>query len=222
MPTENQIEYIKINKDHIKEPIAIIGSREYDFDQRNFIKELNIMGFSNIIGIDIKKGKGVYVVTDICDFSSSFVKNHNRYFCTIICMQMLYSVVNPFNAAKSIQSLMSKNGILIFSDIFTHRVNRIPKDYWRFTYDAHKLIFSDLSFIDAKSRIGITRINKLVDFKYPIPEVNKYYRVDGESYISYIFRRLYAKCFRTSLLSLNRLMPETSIFSIAKKINEKT
>ena len=74
MPTENQIEYIKINKDHIKEPIAIIGSREYDFDQRNFIKELNIMGFSNIIGIDIKKGK-----KKIGIFGGSFYPPHKGH-----------------------------------------------------------------------------------------------------------------------------------------------
>ncbi len=211
-----------MNKNKITEPILIIGSKEYDFDQRNFLKELKIIGFSDIIGIDIKKGKGVDIVTDICDSNSSFVKNYNKYFKTIICMQMLYSVGNPFNAAKSIQSLMIKNGVLIFSDIFTHRVNRIPKDYWRFTYDAHKLIFSDLSFVDSKSRIGITRLNKLVDFRYPIPEINKYHKGDEESYISYIFRKLYVKCFKTSLLSLNRLMPETSIFSIAIKTDEKT
>mgnify|MGYP001046647456 CR=1 FL=1 len=41
MPGLNQIEFIKTNVDLIKEPILIVGSKEYDFDSYNFNEELN-------------------------------------------------------------------------------------------------------------------------------------------------------------------------------------
>ena len=41
MPSLNQIEFIKGNRTKLKEPVLIIGSKEYDFDTHNFVDELN-------------------------------------------------------------------------------------------------------------------------------------------------------------------------------------
>ena len=47
MPNQNQINFIKLNKDLITTPILIIGSKEYDFDEYNYIQELNRLGFDD-------------------------------------------------------------------------------------------------------------------------------------------------------------------------------
>ena len=218
MPGINQINYLKLNVELIKEPIAIIGSKEYSFDSKNYIQELKNMGFEEIFGVDIVEGKGVDIVSNICDYESHFVSKYTDYFNTVICMQTLYSVKNPFNATKSIQTIMNEDAILIFSDIFSHRINRIPKDYWRFTYDAHQILFQNLTFFNEKVRIGMSRKDKLYPLEYPFPEIHRYIRYKDESWTEFLFRRLYMKIFSTGFLGVYRLLPEISIFSIGKKI----
>jgi len=219
MPDYNQIEFLKNNINYIKEPIIIIGSKEYDFDNYNFKIELNKLGQNDITGIDIQDGSGVDIVLDICDDQNKYFEKYLNFYNTIICMQMLYSVDNPFKAADNIYRLMNKNSTLLFSDVFVHRIHRIPTDYWRFSYDGHKKLFHKLNFDDSRVRIGITRKNKLINFKYPLPELSKFNRNIGESLMGFISRKFIYRLNPNSLLNISRLLPEISIFSIAKKNN---
>jgi len=218
MPNQNQINFIKLNKDLITTPILIIGSKEYDFDEYNYIQELNRLGFDEIIGLDIATGIGVDVHADICDLNHNYFLSNAERFKTLICMQTLYSVKDPFKATQNIQELLSRNGVLIFSDIFSHRVNRIPSDYWRFTYDAQKLLFDKIDFLDHRTKIGITRQNKLIDYSVPLPELLKYSKEKTETSVAFFLRKLYRKIFHKGLLNNQRLMPEISIHSIGHKI----
>ena len=217
MPNLNQVTFIRINKDFIKEPIIIIGSKEYEFDKYNYNDELRSLGFQNITGIDILKGQGVDLQLDICETIGHNMKNLINNFNTVFCMQMLYAVKNPFIAAQNIQRFLRKDGMLIFSDVFIHRVNRIPTDYWRFTYDAQKLIFDKISFFDERTKIGITREGKLIDYTLPFPELRKYVKDENETSLSFFFRRLHRKLFSNGLLNNQRLLPEMSIHSIGRK-----
>ena len=74
MPNKNQIAYIEENISFIKEPILIIGSKQYNFDQYNFYVELNRMGLKDITGLDIQHDKEVDFVLDICDSKDIFFK----------------------------------------------------------------------------------------------------------------------------------------------------
>jgi len=217
MPGYNQIKYIRDNKGKIKEPILIVGSKEYEFDTYNFFLELNDLGYTDITGIDIQGGNGVDIIMDICESNNQVFNKFAGFFQTVICMQVLYSVKNPFIASQNIEKLISDNGILIFSDVFSHKIHRIPSDYWRFTYDAHKVLFPNLQFMDSQSRIGITRHNKLIELAYPFPELHKYKQQTDESLMGYYFRKINRKLFFNSLLNLPRLLPELSIFSFAVK-----
>ncbi len=217
MPNLNQVKFIRKNKDFIKEPIIIIGSKEYEFDKYNYKDELRSLGFQDITGIDILNGQGVDLQLDICEAIEHNMKNLINNFNTIFCMQMLYAVKNPFIAARNIQRILRKDGVLFFSDVFTHRVNRIPTDYWRFTYDAQKLLFDKISFFDERTKIGITRQGKLIDYNLPFPELRKYVKNENETSISFFFRRLHRKLFSNELLNNQRLLPEMSVYSIGKK-----
>lgn len=217
MPNLNQVKFIRKNKDFIKEPIIIIGSKEYEFDKYNYKDELRSLGFQNIIGIDILNGQGVDLELDICEAIEHKMKNLINNFNTVFCMQMLYAVKNPFIAAQNIQRFLRKDGVLIFSDVFTHRVNRIPTDYWRFTYDAQKLIFDKIAFFDDRTKIGITRQGKLIDYNLPFPELRKYVKNENETSMSFFFRRMHRKLFSNELLNNQRLLPEMSVYSIGKK-----
>ena len=82
-------------------------------------------------------------------------------------MQTLYAVKNPFVAAENICKVMNIGSALFFSDAFIHKIARMPKDYWRFSYDAHKLLFHKLKFDETKVKVGITRQNLLIKMTYP-------------------------------------------------------
>ena len=219
MPSLNQIEFIKGNRTKLKEPVLIIGCKEYDFDTHNFIDELNKLGINDTIGIDIQGGPGVDVVLNICDSKNQFITKYCNYFNSVICMQTLYSVENPFKAAENIYLMMNKSSVLFFSDVFVHRIHRIPTDYWRFSYDAHKQLFKKLKFDDIKTKIGLTRQNVLLDMTYPFPELSKYKKQHNESSIEFIIRKLFRRIFFHSMINLPRLFPEISIFSISTKVD---
>ena len=217
MPSIHQINYLLLCKDRITEPILIVGSKEYDFDQENFLKRLHSWGFSSITGIDLSPGAGVDHLVNICDSSSEFISNHLESFRTIICMQVLYATENPFAAASNIESLLSESGTLIFSDVFSHRIHRIPKDYWRFTYDAHKVLFKSLAFDDSKACVAITRTAEMKPLNYPLPEILNHQQHDDENPLAFLIRRIHRKYLSKGIFRASRLLPEMSIFSFATK-----
>ena len=135
-------------------------------------------------------------------------------------MQTLYAVKFPFKASENIYFMIKMNAVLLFSDVFVHKIHRIPTDYWRFSYDAHKQIFHRLKFDDTKAKIGLTRQNILINLTYPLPEFSKYERANNESYMEFIIRKIFRRIFVNSMLNIPRLLPEISIFSISRKLNE--
>ena len=217
MPTISHINYLLLCKDRIAEPILIVGSKEYDFDQENFLGRLHSWGFSNVTGIDLSLGAGVDHVVNICDGSSEFISNHLESFRTIICMQVLYATENPFVAAGNIEKLLTWSGTLIFSDVFSHKIHRIPKDYWRFTYDAHKVLFKSLAFDDSKAYVAITRTGEMKPLSYPLPEILNHQEHDDENPLAFLIRRIHRKYLSKGSFRASRHLPEISIFSLATK-----
>lgn len=222
MPSRNQISYLFGLRELIAEPILIIGAREYDFDEESFLPHLRSWGFNLITGIDLTPGPGVDQVVDICESDSRFINNAEGSFQTVICMQVLYAADNPFIAAKNIERLLAPNGYLIFSDVFSHKIHRIPNDYWRFSYDGHKMLFKSLAFNDANVRVSITRSEKLLPLQYPLPEVLAYSQHPDETQAGFFFRRLHRKFLAKGIFSISRFLPELSIFSVAVKNGSAT
>ena len=177
-------------------------------------------------GATLKNSFSAVIIPLTAIFFSDLIINNSlitilitNYYNTIICMETLYAVINPFKAAENIYRIMNKNSILIFSDVFVHRIARVPTDYWRFSYDAHKQLFKKLKFDDIKTKIGLTRQNVLLDMTYPFPELSKYKKQHNESSIEFIIRKLFRRIFFHSMINLPRLLPEISIFSISTKVD---
>lgn len=146
-----------------------------------------------------------------------FIRSHAETFRTIICMQVLYTTENPFFAACNIEALLSRGGNLVFSDVFNHRIHRIPKDYWRFTYDAHKVLFKSLAFDDSKAYVAVTRTGEMKPLSYPLPEISSHQRHNDESQPAFLIRRVNRKFLSKGVFKASRFLPEISIFSIAIK-----
>ncbi|MEO8209367.1 MAG: hypothetical protein ABI840_02310 [bacterium] len=218
MATRNQINFISLNKELIKEPILIVGSKIYEYDNENIKSRLLEFGFKDITGIDLFEGEGVDHMVDITDSESDFVKKNREFFLTIICMEVLTHVKNPFYAAENMITLLKRNGTAILSECYVRKISKMPVDLWRFTYDGTKELFSKLVFEDSKAMISLTRDKKekLIPLSYPLPQVISAKHPD-ESQIGYFIRRLHKKYFADGIFKLSRLLPEITIYSIARK-----
>lgn len=218
MATRNQISFIEMNKEFISEPILLVGSKQYEYDKENLNTSLIKMGFKNITGIDLFEGEGVDYAVDITDSSSDFVSEHKEFFSTVICMEVLTNVKNPFKASENIISMMKKGGTSIMSECYVRKISKMPVDLWRFTYDGTKELFSGLNFIDDRAMISLTRDKeeKLHPLKYPLPQLLSEKHED-ESNTGYMIRRIHRKYFGKGIFKISRLMPETTIYSIARK-----
>ena len=218
MATVNQIEYILKVKDKIKEPILIIGSKIYDYDARNIETVLRELGFNEIIGTDIFEGEGVHVVADICDANNSFFNEKRDYFNTVFCMEILTHVKYPWLAGNNINTLARKDGHVIMSECFVRKFSRMPKDYWRFTYDCFPILCTDFDFIDELAMKSLTRA-KVADL---VPFNNSFFQVmhekaENESTIGFYLRKVHRKFFGGKLFKVSRLLPEQTFYAIGKK-----
>jgi SAM-dependent methyltransferase len=98
----------------------------------------------------------------------------------IICLAVLEHVENPIKAAKELYRVLKPGGFLFVYVPFLyyyHAQEGYYGDYWRFTKDSLRFIFSDFSVIEIQNVRGalstwiylsplgrITFINKLADF----------------------------------------------------------
>ena len=219
MATLNQIKYLELNRDRLRDPILVVGSRLYDFDPQDIATNLRAWGHTEIIGIDLVPGAGVDEILNITDSDAQFIKDHENFFNTVICMEVLTYVIHPFRAAENVRRMLKVGGAVILSECFVRKISRMPVDYWRFTYDGTKALFSSLSFYDDRARMSYTRDKSgtLCPYKIPMPEVVDT-RHEDESRAGYFIRRVHRKLFGGKVFSLSRLMPEITIYSAAEKI----
>lgn len=218
MATKNQIRFLYDNKDIIKDPVLIVGSKQYEFDKEDIRKNLTELGNNDITGIDIMEGEGVDFVADIIDSNSEFIKSHKEAFNTVICMEVMTHVKNPFEAAHNLMSMLSPGGAMVLSECYVRKISKMPLDLWRFTYDGTKQLYSSLRFDDNRAKISLTRDKgeNLLPLKYPLPQVLPEKHAD-ETGIGYFLRRLHKKFFAKGIFEISRLFPETTIYSIAVK-----
>lgn len=218
MATRNQINFIEQNKDLINEPILLVGSKLYEYDKENIKARLEQYGYKDITGIDLFEGEGVDFKVDITETENDFIEKHKTYFSTIICMEVLTNVKNPFKAANNVIIMLKRQGTVILSECYVRKISKMPVDLWRFTYDGTKQLFANLEFDDSRVRVSYTRekVVNLMPLSYPFPEIlltkNK-----EESSIGFLLRRLHRKYFGGKIFQLSRLLPELTIYSIAKK-----
>lgn len=71
-----------------------------------------------------------------------------RTFDLVLCMSLLEHVENPFLVAQNIKNIISENGYLFISSPFFYPIHKDKNgkfgDYWRFTDDGLRTLFSGL------------------------------------------------------------------------------
>ncbi|MDA9689798.1 class I SAM-dependent methyltransferase [Betaproteobacteria bacterium] len=115
------------------------GATEIDF-KKHITKGKNVLFYrsnlSNNEGIDFSWDLHKPLPID------APVKN----FDFIICSSVMEHVSRPWLAAKNIESVIGKKGILIWTTPWVWRIHGYPNDYWRFTPNAVKELFTNISW----------------------------------------------------------------------------
>jgi hypothetical protein len=140
----NQLLYVQSISQQLAGPFLEIGSKNYGSTQdlRSLFQKQG-----EYTGIDMADGNGVDVVLDMtADFESIDEALNGQRFGTIFCFSVLEHCAQPFHMAENLSRLLTPNGKLCVSVPFAWQFHGYPSDYWRFTHEGVKQLFSDLDF----------------------------------------------------------------------------
>lgn len=220
MPTSNHIQFIELNRHLIREPILILASKIYEYDQENLQEHLKRWGFSRFTGMDLFEGPGVDVTGDITDRTLPFWEKNKNHFQTVFCMEILTNVTRPFAAAENVFNVLAPGGTLFLAECTVRKISKMPVDLWRFTYDGLKALFPEAEFDDAAGRMFYTRSKKkqdLMPVSGKLPEIISDARHTDENALGFFLRRIHRK-ISGGIFSLSRLLPETTVCAVGRKI----
>lgn len=123
--------------------IIEIGSHNVNGSLKNTIIKYKPIQY---IGIDLIKGKGVDLVCNIYDINKKFRKN---YFDFVLCTEVLEHVRKWKEAIKSINSILSINGIMLLSTRSRGcKYHGYPYDYWRYEIFDIENIFTNYKILE--------------------------------------------------------------------------
>ena len=144
MGDQNQLRFGMRHRRLFRPPCLEIGSRECGHTVT--FKQVFTDRAGDYLGVDMAPGPGVDVALDLTTDFSLVSRSLPKRFATIFCLSVLEHCRQPFLMAENIQRLLQPGGILYVSVPFAWEIHSFPSDYWRFTPEAVRLLFSELEF----------------------------------------------------------------------------
>lgn len=144
MGDRNQLRFGMRHRRLFRPPCLEIGSRECGHTV-SFRPEFADRAGA-YVGVDMADGPGVDVDLDLTEDFALVSSRLPVRFATIFCLSVLEHCRQPFRMAENIQRLLEPGGILYVSVPFAWEIHSFPSDYWRFTPEAVRLLFSGLEF----------------------------------------------------------------------------
>lgn len=133
---DNILEFVRLVRTaiHIREPIVEIGSLQVAgqvgyADLRPYFPGLEF------IGCDLGQGDGVDVLENAENLSFD-----SRSIGTILILDTLEHVQNPFSVMDEIHRVLKPGGAVIMSSVMAWPIHDYPHDYWRFTPQSFELL----------------------------------------------------------------------------------
>ena len=218
MATPKHTTFLRENQDLLKGPLLIVGSKMYPYDQADPRDLLAELGVGPVTGTDLEAGPGVDVVGDICNPTAAFLDEHRATYETVVFMEVLTNVSDPFAAARTVIELLVPGGTVLLSECIVRKQSRMPADNWRFTYSGLQLLFSACEFHDERARFSIVRAPgaALLPLTNELPQVMDERHPD-ESKLGHLVRRVHRKLLAHGVFEVSRLMPETAVMAVATK-----
>ena len=186
----NQLIYIEKYADDFEGPYLEVGSKDYGNTQD--LRSV-FAGRGQYTGVDMETGPGVDAV---CDMAGDFEILHSDLgqarFGTIFCLSVLEHCENPFIMADNLTRLLKPGGKICISVPFSWKFHGYPSDYWRFTHEGIKKLFSGLSFDIRQGVAATSKIGELLPIDEElgrIPFSFSYHKKRGHP-----VRGIFAKC----------------------------
>jgi SAM-dependent methyltransferase len=142
-----------------KEILDIGGALRFDGSRGNKVLRENTW-----IGEEIKKNKVTYTVLDYVDTYHPDIVGDIQHLPlpdnsveSMVCLSILEHVPNPFLAAQEMYRVVAPGGycfVYVPFLFYYHAENGYYADYWRFTQDSLKMLFSAFSSIHLQQARG--------------------------------------------------------------------
>jgi SAM-dependent methyltransferase len=160
----NQLLFIEKHAEELFGPYLEVGSKDYGSTQD--LESVLVNGGEHV-RVDLEAGERVDVVLDLTrPFEEVDRALDGARFGTVFCLSVLEHCAEPFRMAENLTRLLEPGGKVCISAPFAWRFHGYPSDYWRFTHEGVKRLFSQLEFPPDQSVSATSRKN---DFK-PIDE----------------------------------------------------
>jgi len=144
MGNPNHILLLEKYKDILNGPFLEVGSKDYGSTED--FRPL-FSGKGPYVGVDLESGPGVDMILDMTSaFDEIDSRLKGQRFGSIFCMAVLEHCESPFEMAKNPTRLLQDDGVICISVPFSWEVHAYPNDYWRFTLDGVKKLFSQIEF----------------------------------------------------------------------------
>jgi hypothetical protein len=134
---------VQRNADLVRRPILEVGSKDYG----------TTSGFRSLfplctyVGTDMSEGKGVDVVLGLTDDLAVVDEAlGGPRFNTVICFSILEHCNHPVKMCENLAKLLEPGDTAFVGVPFAWQVHGYPSDFWRFTAEGRKVLFSGLEF----------------------------------------------------------------------------
>lgn len=111
-------------------PVLEVGSLQVE-GQESIADMRPLFSGDDYIGFDMRSGKGVDQVEDICCWS--LLKLPPTMPNTILCLETLEHIRNPFVAVENMSRMLNADGIILITTVMNFKIHNYPEDYFRFT-----------------------------------------------------------------------------------------
>jgi 2-polyprenyl-3-methyl-5-hydroxy-6-metoxy-1,4-benzoquinol methylase len=81
------------------------------------------------------------------------IHNMNEPLCmnpvdVVLCFSMLEHCDKPWLVARNMERILRKDGLLLLSVPFQWRVHAYPNDYFRYTFNGIKTLFTEINWLE--------------------------------------------------------------------------
>lgn len=98
--------------------------------------------------LDIDPKSGASFIADLCTCASTLGYGSYDF---VVCTEVLEHTRQPFDAVKSIHSILKEGGIAFVSTPFNFRIHGPLPDCWRFTEHGLRELFKSFEILELKS-----------------------------------------------------------------------
>ena len=103
---------------------------------------------ANYVGVDISAGTNVDIVLDFSESNICDSRGWESKFDLAICCSMLEHTFTPWKVADNITKAVKPGGHAYISVPFVWRFHGYPSDYWRFSPECVKALFSEFEVVE--------------------------------------------------------------------------